>query len=204
MTLTDIHKTVIINIKLMLYNSSLISFKLSVPTQELSLEVVADDVTPTSTQIRVSDVIPFTPGYIVEVGDHVILRLDEFLIDVISRLESFGYTVTDGDSWMIGFAVQKVESSIKNECNVTLIPDGLYKVAVDMVCGEFLFTKKSTGKLEGFNLDSALKSVQAGDTNVTFAVGQGSKTPEQRLDTLLSYLVGNGRGELACYRKIKW
>jgi hypothetical protein len=204
MSLTDIHKTVITNIKAMLYNSSLLSYKVSVPTQELTLEVVADDVIPTSTQIRFSDVTPFTPGYIVEVGDYVILRLDAFLIDVISRLESFGYTVTDADSWMIGFAVQKVESSIKNECNVTLIPDGIYYTAVDMACGETLFTKKQSGKLEGFNLDAALKSVQAGDTTVTFAVGSGSMTPEQRLDSLLSYLMSNGRGEFACYRKIKW
>lgn len=204
MSLTDIHKTVITNIKAMLYNSSLLSYQLSVPTQELSLEVVADDVIPTSTQIRFGDVTPFTPGYIVEVGDYVILRLDAFLIDVISRLESFGYTVTDADSWMIGFAVQKIESSIKNECNVTLIPDDLNQTAVDMVCGEFLFTLKNTGKLEGFNLDAALKSVQAGDTTVTFAIGQGSMTPEQRLNALLSYLMTNGRGEFACYRKVKW
>ena len=112
MSLTDVQKTVITNIKAMLYDSSLL-YKVSVPTQELTLEVVADDVVPTSTQIRFSDVTPFTPGYIVEVGDYVILRLDEFLIDVISRLESLGYTVQDADSWMICFTAQKVENHIK-------------------------------------------------------------------------------------------
>ncbi len=126
------------------------------------------------------------------------------LLDVLNRLESFGYTLKGTDDWMISFAAQKVESSIKNECNVTLIPDGLNKVAVDMICGEFLFTLKNTGKLEGFNFDAALKSVQAGDTTVTFAVGQGSMTPEQKFNSLLSYLMSNGRGEFACYRKIKW
>ncbi len=105
---------------------------------------------------------------------------------------------------MISFAIQKVENIIKNECNITLIPDGLNKTAVDMVCGEFLFTLKSTGKLEGFNLEVMVKQVQAGDTNVTFAIGQGSMTPEQRLDSLLSYLMTYGRGEFTCYRKIKW
>lgn len=204
MSLTDVHKTVITNIKAMLYDSSLLSYKVSVPTQELTLEVVADDVVPTSTQIRFSDVTPFTPGYIVEVGDYVILRLDEFLIDVISRLESFGYTVTDGDSWMIGFAVQKVESSIKNKCNITLIPDGLHYTVVDKVCGEFLFTKKQSGQLVGFDMSAAVKQVQAGDTNITFAIGQGSMTPEQRLDSLIAYLTTRGDGDFVCYRKIKW
>lgn len=127
-----------------------------------------------------------------------------FLLDVLNRLETLGYTLKETDNWMISFAVQKVEQTIKNECNVTLIPDGLYKVAVDMICGEFLFTLKNSGKLEGFNLEAALKTVQAGDTTVTYATGQGSLTPEQRLDALLSYLMTYGRGEFACYRKIKW
>ena len=126
------------------------------------------------------------------------------LLDVLNRLESFGYTLKDTDDWMISFAAQKVESSIKNECNVTSIPDGLKNVVVDMICGEFLYSLKISGNLECFNLDTALKSVQAGDTKVDFAVGQGSKTPEQRLDALLSYLITYGRGEFACYRKIRW
>lgn len=126
------------------------------------------------------------------------------LLDVLNRLESLGYTLKESDNWMISFTIQKVENTIKNECNVTLIPDGLHQVAVDMVCGEFLYSLKSTGQLEGFDLDTAIKSVQAGDTKVDFAVGQGSKTSEQRLDALLSYLITYGRGEFACYRKIKW
>lgn len=126
------------------------------------------------------------------------------LLEVLNRLESLGYTLKESDDWMISFAAQKVENTIKNECNVTSIPDGLKNVAVDMICGEFLYSLKNSGKLEGFNLDAALKSVQAGDTKVDFAVGQGSKTPEQRLDALLSYLITYGRGEFACYRKFKW
>lgn len=128
------------------------------------------------------------------------------LLDVLNRLESLGYTLKETDDWMISFAAQKVENTIKNDCNVNSIPDGLKNVAVDMICGEFLYSLKNSGKLEGFDLEVALKSVQAGDTTVTFAVGQGqsSKTPEQRLDALFSYLITYGKGEFACYRKIKW
>nr|WP_308742098.1 hypothetical protein [uncultured Anaerocolumna sp.] len=132
--------------------------------------------------------------------------LDEPFIElVLKRLESLGYTIQDGDGWMIGFSVQKVENHIKNSCNTSSVPDGLKYTAVDMVCGEFLFALKQTGKLnETFDLDAAVKQVQAGDTNVTFAIGDGSNTPEQRLNNLLAYLMTKGEGDFVCYRKIKW
>jgi len=128
---------------------------------------------------------------------------EQSLLSVIERLESFGYTIKETDNYIIAFSAQKVENTIKNECNVTVIPDGLINIAIDMICGEVLFTKKQTGQLEGFSLETSLKSVQAGDTTVSFAV-EGSMTPEQRLNNLISYLLSNGRGEFVCYRKIKW
>lgn len=132
--------------------------------------------------------------------------LDEQFIElVLKRLESLGYTIQDGDGWMIGFSTQKVEDHIMNSCNTSSIPDGLKFTAVDMICGEFLFTLKQTGKLnEAFDLEVAVKQVQTGDTNVIFALGDGSQTPEQRLNNLLSYLMTNGEGDFVCYRKIKW
>ncbi|MPM91907.1 hypothetical protein SDC9_139041 [bioreactor metagenome] len=128
---------------------------------------------------------------------------DAFLTDILKRLEAFGYVSTSEDAWIISFSIQKVENNIKNSCNVTSIPEGLNHTAVDMICGEFLFAKKQSGKLNGFNLETAVKQVQTGDTSVTFAV-EGSKTPEQRLDSLLSYLMNNGKGDFTCYRKIRW
>ena len=132
--------------------------------------------------------------------------LDEpFIESVLKRLESLGYTIQADDGWMIAFSVQKVENRIKNSCNVSSIPDGLKFEAVDMICGEFLFALKQTGKLnEQFDLETAVKQVQAGDTSVTFAVGDGSNTPEQRLQYLLNYLMTKGEGDFVCYRRIKW
>lgn len=129
---------------------------------------------------------------------------ESFFTAVLQRLESLGYTVQDADSWMICFTAQKVENHIKSSCNTTLIPDGLYQVAVDEVCGEFLFSKKQSGQLTGFDVSAAVKQVQTGDTNITFAIGQGSMTPEQRLDSLIAYLMTRGEGDFVCYRKIKW
>lgn len=124
---------------------------------------------------------------------------------VIQRLNTLGYVTTDSDDWLITFTMGKVTLKIQNQCNLSSIPEGLYAAAIDMTCGEFLFVQKQTGKLnETFNLEVAIKQVQAGDTNVTFAVGDGTETPEQRLNSLINYLTTKGEGDFVCYRKFKW
>ena len=80
-------------------------------------------------------------------------------------------------------------------------------IEIDRVCGEFLFSKKQSGQLNannGFDVEMTIKQVQAGDTNVTFAVGEGSETLEAKLNTLISYLMNYGEGDFVCYRQIKW
>lgn len=126
------------------------------------------------------------------------------LEDVTKRLESFGYEVTEVDNWIIEFLIQKIENSIKADCNINTIPEELHEIAVDMVVGEFLLNKKSRGQLEGFDLEVAVKQIHEGDTSVTFAIGDGSKTPEERLDELILYLMNYGKGKFAAYRCIKW
>lgn len=129
-----------------------------------------------------------------------------FVYDVGKLLESFGYTLQDGDDWLLGFCIQKVENSIKNECNVSSVPYGLKKVASQMVVGEFLFSKKGIGQLQGLNIDidAAVKQIQEGDTSVTFAFGDGSMTPEKRLDLLIAFLMQNGKSQFVRYRRLKW
>jgi len=122
------------------------------------------------------------------------------------RLESFGYVLKDGDEVILTFSIQKVENTIKNDCNVPSIPDGLMHIAVDMAVGEFLSVKKtfSPDDIAGLDLDFAVKQIQEGDTNTVFATGEGSLTAEQRLNAFLNYLLTYGRDEFSCYRKIKW
>ena len=122
------------------------------------------------------------------------------------RLQSLGYTVKDSDDIAINFAMQKVENTIKNDCNISAIPDGLMNIAIDMVVGEFLMSKKTFAPddLLNFNLDSAIKQIQEGDTNISFAVGEGSKTDEQRLDSFIDYLLNYGRDEFITYRRFRW
>lgn len=128
------------------------------------------------------------------------------LDDVIERLASLGYEVQEGDSWVLNFIIDKVQNHIKNSCNTASLPDGLYQIAVDMACGNFLFEKKAvdSDSLAGFDLDAAVKQIQEGDTSVTFAIGEGSVTPEQRLDNLIAYLMTYGEKELVSYRCMAW
>lgn len=56
----------------------------------------------------------------------------------------------------------------------------------------------------GKTLDMAVKQIQTGDTNTVFATGEGSSTPEQRLNSFLNYLLTYGRDQFSCYRKIRW
>lgn len=122
------------------------------------------------------------------------------------RLQSIGYAVKDSDDITISFAMQKVENTIKNDCNISAIPDGLMNIAIDMAVGEFLMSKKTfvPNDLLNFNLDAAIKQIQEGDTNISFAVGEGSKTDEQRLDGFIDYLLNYGRDEFITYRRFRW
>lgn len=130
----------------------------------------------------------------------------DLLLAVRRRLQGFGYKPREGDKPLLIFALQKVENTIKNDCNVAAVPEGLRRIAVDMAVGEFLHSKKTFAPedLAGLDLDAAVKQIQAGDTTVQFATGEGSNTPEQRLNGLINYLLTYGRSEFSCYRRVRW
>jgi len=122
--------------------------------------------------------------------------------DVTSRLTAFGYAATELDIAILPFIITKVENKIKSECNVDEIPEALNNIAIDMICGEFLFSMKQSGKLtDSFDLDTMVTSVATGDTSVSF---DPKYSVEQRLNTLIDYLMNKGEGEFACYRTLKW
>lgn len=128
------------------------------------------------------------------------------LEQVKERLESFGYILKEGEEAVLTFSIQKVENTIKNDCNLSSIPEGLANIAVDMAIGEFLTAKKtfSPDDIAGLDLDFAVKQLQEGDTNTVFTTGEGTLTAEQRLNTFLNYLLTHGRDEFSCYRRLRW
>jgi hypothetical protein len=122
------------------------------------------------------------------------------LEEVKQRLTAFGYTVPAADDWMIGFCIDKVQTHIKNSCNVAEVPEGLRPVAIDMVCGEFLFGKKQSGQSVGIDFEAVVKSVAEGDTTINF---DASNSAETKYDALISYLM-HSEVDFAAYRCIKW
>lgn len=125
---------------------------------------------------------------------------------VKKRLKSFNYEVKESDEFALTFCIEKVRNTIKNDTNQPDVPEGLEHIAVDMVVGEFLLSKKtfSPDDLASFDLEYAVKQIQTGDTNTVFATGEGSLTPEQRLTAFINYLLSYGRSEFSSYRRLRW
>lgn len=130
------------------------------------------------------------------------------LDDVKKRLASLDITVSsepnNADEMIINFCIDKVTNHIKNQTNLNEIPEGLIEIAVDMVVGDFLYTKKSMGQLniETLDFDLIAKQVQDGDTNVTFAV-EAKSTPEAQFNSFISYL-RHEETDFIRYRVLLW
>ena len=122
---------------------------------------------------------------------------------VISMLTALGVTWVVGDP-LLDILLQNVQQRILNKTNQSVIPEGVESVAVYMAVGEYLNMKKTVGQLTGFDLDAAIKQIQEGDTNTVFAIGEGSLTPEQRLNGLIDYLINGRSDELYRFRKLVW
>lgn len=108
---------------------------------------------------------------------------------------------------MLWLASRNTLAKIQNETGVCWpFPEGLENIAVSMAAGFYLAAKKAAGQLNlaGVDLDAAVKQIQEGDTSITFAAGEGSQTPEQRLDSLIDRLTAGREKELVRYRRLIW
>ena len=121
----------------------------------------------------------------------------------VERLVSFGYVPSDADTWLIAYSTKGTVNHVLNEINHKTVPDGLFELVVDMVCGEILTAKFSSGQLEltSLNLDGMIQSVSEGDTTVSFSA-EGSD--EAKLKGLLSWLIQGKGCDLLCYRRMRW
>lgn len=125
---------------------------------------------------------------------------------VLALLTAIGVTGAEKDP-VVTLAIDNARWKIKNLTNLFDIPEGLEGVAVGISVGEYLRVKKAAGQLDVAGLDfteAVVKSLQEGDTNVSYAVGEGSQTPEQRLDGLIDYLTNGRTGEIYRYRRLVW
>ncbi len=124
--------------------------------------------------------------------------------NVIARLGQLGYKVTENDYDQIEFELDKIHNYVLNYCHINEIPDILNPRIIDKVCSEFLYYKKNSGSLAGFNYDAVIKSIKEGDTTITYAVGQGEDTPENRFDAFVKSLERGFDKWITPWRAIKW
>ena len=110
---------------------------------------------------------------------------------VVEFLAALGVTGA-GEDVLLDLVVSNVQQRIMNLINLSTVPDELEPMAVQMAAGDYLNLKKGSGQIGGFDLEAAIKQIQEGDTTTTFAIGEGSSTPEQRLNGLIDFLI-NGR-----------
>ena len=123
---------------------------------------------------------------------------------ITDRLQQLGYTVDMADMPQIQFEMTKILNYVKNFTNREDIPEILDNRIVDRICSDFLLYKKNSGSLEGFNYDAVVKSIREGDTTVTYAVGQGEDTPENRFDTFVKSLERGFDKWLTRHRRLSW
>ena len=124
--------------------------------------------------------------------------------DVVTLLAALGVAGA-AENPLLDLVINQVQWRIKNLTNLQEVPEGLVGLAVQMAAGEFLSMLKGSGQLSGFELEeAAIKQIQEGDTNTVFSVGDGSYTPEQRLNSLIDFLINGRVGEIYRYRKMVW
>ena len=126
------------------------------------------------------------------------------LTNVIERLGMLGYTATDADYPAIEYELNEVINYTLNYCNITTIPEIVEPRLIDRVCSYFLYYKKNSGSLEGFNYDFVIKSIKEGDTTLTYAVGQGEDTPENRFDAFVKKLELTYDKWITPHRRLRW
>jgi hypothetical protein len=124
--------------------------------------------------------------------------------DVVERLKHFGYDIKDDDMAHLEYELRKIQDYVLNYCNIPKIPEILDLRIIDRVCSDFLYYKKNAGLLEGFNYDAVIKQIKEGDTTVSYAVGQGEDTPENRFDAMVKTLERGFDKWLTRFRCIKW
>lgn len=123
------------------------------------------------------------------------------------RLKDLGYEYNENsDRWVIEkFLIPKVTKHIKNETNQCDIPNELKEVAIDMVCGEFLFAKKNSGQfgIDEKAIEKELKRIKEGDVEYEYLSSEGQSN-DAKLDALFDYLINGHKSEILSFRKLGW
>lgn len=118
---------------------------------------------------------------------------------VKSRLESMGVIVpVDFDFTPL---IDSVRAWILIEINHDELPIELESALVDAVAAQFLVERSATNAIEGFDVSKSIKSINEGDTSVTFVDGSSDAA---RIEKLAANLFGGAKRQWSAFRKMRW
>ena len=124
--------------------------------------------------------------------------------DVLGFLKDIGFPATTDDESLIDRLSSAVESTIKNQCNISEIPTDLNEVVTIRTCGAFLKLKGATSDLTTtFNINAAYKKITEGDVTVELSVPD-SVSPQKMLSDYIRTLEEYGKRDIAAFRRIRW
>lgn len=121
--------------------------------------------------------------------------------EIIKRLSTLNYKVSENDEFLLKFIIDKVEQDIKNKINRDEVPSELHFVFIDRVCGEFLKVVRSSGVLSDEQFDGVVASIKEGDTSISFDV---NSSPQAKFDAYVNQLSNSGNDDFAKFRKFVW
>lgn len=124
--------------------------------------------------------------------------------DIIERLAQLGYTAVEADYAQIDFELKQVCDYVLNYCNISEIPEIIDYRLIDRVCAKFLFNKKNSGTLTGFNYEVAIRKIKEGDTTVDYATGSSDVSVESRFDKLVNALERGFDKWITPHRRLRW
>lgn len=127
--------------------------------------------------------------------------------DVTNRLSQLGYEVQPSELSYVQFELDLILDYVVNYCNfpsVNDIPEILDRRIIDRVCSEYLYKKKNSGQLEGFDYSNLVKTIKEGDTQIQFGTSSDGETPESRFDNLVDYLQRGFDKWISLHRRLRW
>lgn len=119
---------------------------------------------------------------------------------IILMLEAMSFELEESDRTLVSYILENVKRAVLNYCNLRELPEELEPAVINATCAEYIRAWKNTGKMNGKTAETVVKSVQEGDTNITFAEDEA---PGKKLDRLISSMELN-YSKLTGFRRLRW
>ena len=118
-----------------------------------------------------------------------------------ARLGEMGLTPPVEDEALLETLLAGAKRWLLAETGQEKLPAELKPAAVDMAAGEYLVFLQTAGRLEGFDVEQAVRQLSQGDTSITYAVEFGQLSP---VDALIERLVNPPEALLTQWRRLRW